>query len=483
MSLQQINYKQIRGATVNASTYGMLPSASAATNKAALLEAVVELGANGGTIIIPRGNYNIVGDIAFTATQREICIQGDAPSQAYDASYSATNLTFVSGTSGFDLTTYDVNGGSGITIKDLTIYGTGVDYGIRANGRVYLRDLNVSGCKSTGAGIYLETLINMSELTRVSVTSNLGTGLLIGKSTGSSNTIFSINNLISRSNIVGIEIIDAAHFTFQDCVIESNYEEGLKLNVATTTQNSYGAFNTVWFENNNINLVNGGYQMTATSPSLGVQVGPSNYTFDNCIFNAVGAQQAVHLIALYLGTFTNCQFTGNIVLEVNAIGTGIIDRNGGTLIDSGSRTYTMATKTSGYSGPSYSSLLSDTLIASDTFHLQGIISGITAYAGGGITNATQLADGYTVFNITTCATAGDSIKLPLPYLSSFATGQVIWIRNSGAAACNVFVEPNNQINYLGTGNSVSIPAGTSTMFVAVNFTEGVGGIWLSLKGG
>ena len=58
---------------------------------------------------------------------------------------------------------------------------------------------------------------------------------------------------------------------------------------------------------------------------------------------------------------------------------------------------------------------------------------VTARAGGGRASATKLAAA--VNRITTCATAADSVALP-PAVG----GQVVYLSNVGAAACQVFAD-------------------------------------------
>lgn len=77
-------------------------------------------------------------------------------------------------------------------------------------------------------------------------------------------------------------------------------------------------------------------------------------------------------------------------------------------------------------------------------------TGITAFATGGQTSATALTAAFN--NITTCATASDSVKLP-----AAALGLDITVRNSGAAALAVFPAASDAINSLAANLSVDIP--------------------------
>lgn len=85
------------------------------------------------------------------------------------------------------------------------------------------------------------------------------------------------------------------------------------------------------------------------------------------------------------------------------------------------------------------------------YYYRGVGNGLTAYAGGGQTNATPMNT--EIARFTTVATAGDSARLPGGLL-----GMRITIINDGANAMDLFPYPGQYIN--GTQDaSYSIPAG------------------------
>jgi len=88
-------------------------------------------------------------------------------------------------------------------------------------------------------------------------------------------------------------------------------------------------------------------------------------------------------------------------------------------------------------------------------------TGITAFATGGAGSATALTGEYN--NITTCATAGDSVKLPEAALGLFIT-----VKNSGAASCAVFPATSDSINALAVNLSINVPVGGSVSFRAIS---------------
>lgn len=90
-------------------------------------------------------------------------------------------------------------------------------------------------------------------------------------------------------------------------------------------------------------------------------------------------------------------------------------------------------------------------------------TGITAFATGGQASATALAARWN--NVTTCATAGDSVKLP-----AAADGGVIAVKNSGAATLAIFPATGDAINALAVNLSIDLPPGGEIEFHAIDAT-------------
>lgn len=107
-------------------------------------------------------------------------------------------------------------------------------------------------------------------------------------------------------------------------------------------------------------------------------------------------------------------------------------------------------------------VLTNTLTANGLVTLNGAVAlsatnGITAFATGGQTSATQLT---TSFNrITTCASAGDSVKLP-----ASVAGYLIIVQNDGAAYANIFPFSGDQIGSLAANTAISIAPGGRITF-------------------
>lgn len=99
-----------------------------------------------------------------------------------------------------------------------------------------------------------------------------------------------------------------------------------------------------------------------------------------------------------------------------------------------------------------------------------IKTGIVATAGGGQANAVELVAGDNV--VATCATAGDSVRLP----ARCAPGTEVFVRNNGAASCNVFPPVGGTINVLSANAGFATAAARGAFLKCVD-TTGAGLIW------
>lgn len=98
---------------------------------------------------------------------------------------------------------------------------------------------------------------------------------------------------------------------------------------------------------------------------------------------------------------------------------------------------------------------------------------VTAYAGGGQTNAMALNIDSAFHNVTTVATAADSIKLP-----PAAVGEFHFVKNSAAASMQVFGSGTDTIDSVATATGVPQAAGDGVLYFCVtngNYLR-VGGI-------
>lgn len=94
------------------------------------------------------------------------------------------------------------------------------------------------------------------------------------------------------------------------------------------------------------------------------------------------------------------------------------------------------------------------------------VNGITAFAGGGQTNATKIGAGST--SVDTVASAADSVQLP-PAIP----GTKIWLVNNTLTSMKVFGVPSN-INNGGTGDTIGIQGSDSQAATATGVDQAAG---------
>ncbi len=95
---------------------------------------------------------------------------------------------------------------------------------------------------------------------------------------------------------------------------------------------------------------------------------------------------------------------------------------------------------------------------------QSLTATATAFAGGGQGSATQLTSGFN--NITTVATAADSVKLP-----AAVAGASVTVKNNGAANLAVFPATGDTIDGGSANASITLLPGVEKTFVAMNTTN------------
>lgn len=333
---------------ISAADFGFSPTATAANNKLYLQAAIDSLGTDGGEIIIPRGRYNVAPGIIIDNDSKNVTITGAGNGMGYEDSHAGTTITFTAGTTGFDCSTV-VSGGNYTLLRGMSINGGGVcANGIKIVGQVMLEHMDVTGC--TAAGIWLFDYINQVRLSHVSSGYNTaGYGLLVG-GTGNTgnNTIFSVEHCTFRRNSVGVRITNASHVKFSDCVVESNYLEGLELYKPTGVPCDYIEFDLCHFEYNNSGTSN--YNVTMNSQTLNYTSGPPfAIVFSNCKMTCSGSTKALNAISARNCVFRYLSSNGVIDLGVYCSTSSIESNNTGTVTDLGNRNFILSHDAS-YSG-------------------------------------------------------------------------------------------------------------------------------------
>ncbi len=101
------------------------------------------------------------------------------------------------------------------------------------------------------------------------------------------------------------------------------------------------------------------------------------------------------------------------------------------------------------------------LLLSDLKVPLGVENAVTSHAGGTQAAAIALSATAKFHRISVCATAGDSAKLPTAVANDWH-----YVRNDGAAACQLFGSGTDTINGVATATGVSLPAGCGALFVS-----------------
>lgn len=312
MALTKVSYSMISGAPTNVVDYGFATTASAATNKTALLAAIAAAG-EGSLIIVPNGTFEIDGDIQIV--KKGITIQGAASNYRYSADdgFTGTKLKFMSGVSGIDLTTIDSSGSTSsefTALYNLNIDGNNIiSNGVYVRGCKLLHNCTIQRCLN---GLVLGGLVNQTIVKECGIVGN-GIGVFV---TGVANTIYKITECNIRQNTKGVQIEQGVGGKFEQCVIESNTSWGLIISpIAGATVGSI-PFEKCWFENN-------GYGVPIQQVRIeGADAVPEiyNISFNDCVFDTGSntTKQDIYADGGIYTRFSRCQFSNNI-----GISTGI----------------------------------------------------------------------------------------------------------------------------------------------------------------
>lgn len=172
-------------------------------------------------------------------------------------------------------------------------------------------------------------------------------------------------------------------------------------------------------------------------------------------------------VALPAYTFASDKDTGVYRIGANNIGVAV---NGAKVVDVNTAgaditgrltTSTSISATTSVTGTT--AVISSGTLSYATLLTEGLTTGITAFAGGGQGSATALTT--TLNNVTVCATAGDSVKLP-----AAAAGLTVTIKNSGATALDIFPATGDSIDALAVNLAVRIAPLSVATFRAIDAT-------------
>lgn len=105
-------------------------------------------------------------------------------------------------------------------------------------------------------------------------------------------------------------------------------------------------------------------------------------------------------------------------------------------------------------------------------HLENIKTGITASTSSDQAGATALTSAVNV--IGTCATAGDSVLLPIAY-----KGALVFVKNITANSADVFPRGTSTIDGGSASAAKAVAAGVGTIFLCTNVTAAGVATWVT----
>jgi hypothetical protein len=330
---------------VKADWWGFSATATAAVNATAIQSAIDSINTRGGVVKLSSGSFAVASDVIHIgSTQESITLEGVCSMFYYEhtaASATGTTLVFGAGTVGINLTDI-ASGGNYTIIENMVLDGNSVCADVvKTSGEWVIRGVTIMG--STHAGLWMTNLNVAPNMSYTSIVNNLNYGILIGNVTSpNNNTSFYFNNIVVRSNLIGIRITNAMHASIRDSVIESNTQEGVQIykeNIAYVCDNLI--FDNVWFENNWLLGTSANYQVTIDSVLHNYTTGPVNYVvFTNCRFTGVlGGSQGVDVQCARIIDFVNCG-GGESAINLGAfcLAAHFTNWNGSTITDGGVNT-------------------------------------------------------------------------------------------------------------------------------------------------
>jgi len=187
-----------------------------------------------------------------------------------------------------------------------------VNKGIWLTGTKYIEDITITGF--IDKGISITHVVNQTVINKVTCAnargSYEGTGLHIdGTATTGFNTTLHVSNSEFRNTRDGISINNLQGFSFDNCVVESVAQAGLRLENITNYGINKGIFSNVWFENCGVdtNIATTGRACVILSnftanPDYWIR----NVKFVGCNFSTYVGQMALNLNEYHDIRFEKC---------------------------------------------------------------------------------------------------------------------------------------------------------------------------------
>lgn len=319
--LNDVNTTVYKGAgqEIWSSAYGHLPSASAATNDAALLAAITAAIATGATVYIPAGTYQHV-TVPVTLTSKPINIKGAGKGVTILQKSGVTTTTVLALTAGSFIT--------GCKLADFSITGNTTCKGLETQLFIMFEfsNINISSC-ATGWHNYGCLIGAVNGLDLVSNTTGYYSDRVLAGSYIYPNLI-TFKGGQSNGNTIAFDLVYGDRIKFDSVDIE-NGASGVIIRQTIATELSYSLieFTGTWFESNSVVSLKAEGQNGNTN-------GRAVISISNCKFS--GAEVTLGT----LGQIESCHVQDTMSISanftVNASRSSHSNTNYGTLSDTSS---------------------------------------------------------------------------------------------------------------------------------------------------
>lgn len=283
MSLTKVSFSMIQGIIVNALDYGISPSASAATNNAAIAAAITAL-SEGDTLYFPKGTYNISATITVN---KRIKLLGDGPRSTY---FQNQNTAYAAAVA-FTTTWYQAM--EGIQVVGNPQSGNGLT--------INSSHFDVTNCWFTQNGqhgIYITPQNWTIEITNCTCFENAldGLNMVANGPNGQINAVNTTGSVYWKNSRNGITVCGTA-INITECDIEANESIGVKID--TSDYSTY----TLNIKNNYFEINRDGHIFFDLKPSLGHNVFFTNIEGNYMYMYAADANPGAVFISAVTDTY------------------------------------------------------------------------------------------------------------------------------------------------------------------------------------
>jgi hypothetical protein len=289
MALTKATNRMMDGASVSVKDFGA--KGDGVTDDTIAIQAALDSVASDTTpsaVYVPSGLYILSGTLTYNGNN--ITMYGDAESYGYQGfatetgNYTSVTFKWTSAvTNGIIMDNTSLSNHSTALIG-ITLYGNGlVNNGLTVSFNAIVKNVKIT--KMIDVGLLLDSYTNSAVIENCSIVANLDVGM---KVVGPYTTTYYVSNCSIRSNEgIGLLIEGSDRASYQNCVIESNFAEGLKLNITSTIlSGQHGIQNNIfqncWFEANNSSTGDSPIVFDSTEAQASSNQVPYRNFFFNC---------------------------------------------------------------------------------------------------------------------------------------------------------------------------------------------------------